>query len=141
MHSNRGTVPDRAAFAGGIVTDRDDQIDRRSIRVTEPIPGFGFEPIGRVTVALENLDRPRVYLTGRMTACAESPQSRLAEFVDQDFAENAPRRIAGAKDKSIYRHGDTRALRDRNLDEFDHGRIDRIDRDQVHDAAVDEIER
>jgi len=50
------------------------------------------------------LQRARIHLPDRLAAGAECTKPARAEFVNEDFTENAARRVSRAQNQDIYRH-------------------------------------
>ena len=96
MYSDGRAVPDGARLPGGVVADRNYNIDRRCVVTTKPVPGLGLEALDAMSFSQQFVDGARIDAAGGMAACAARPQLAATQFVDQHFAEYAARGIARA---------------------------------------------
>src|SRR5579862_4577999 len=99
MGADRSSGPDRAGFAGRVVTHRDDEIERRRARPGEFAPRFRPEPVGRITETLEQRQGMRVDLAGWRRAGGVGDELPLSQPVHDRFREDRPRRISGAEEE------------------------------------------
>lgn len=100
MHRDRGTVPYRAGFSGGVIADGDHQINWRRVVSTESIPRLRLEAVDAVTLLLQLFDRAWIDSSRWMTAGAEGLDVAAAKFIDQHFAENASSGIPRTQEKN-----------------------------------------
>ncbi len=96
MCSDGRAVPDRARLPGGVIADRNDNIDTRCVVTAEPVPGLGLEALDAMSFSQQFFDGARINVAGGMAARAERPQLAATKFVDQHFAEYAARGVARA---------------------------------------------
>ena len=96
MGGHRLAGPDRADFACGVVTDREDEIERRRARRGELLPRFRAEVVQVEAAALDDgpdmrIDPPRRHGPGGIGF-----EAARAFLVHQRLGDHRARRIAGA---------------------------------------------
>lgn len=82
MCSHRLTRPKWAILGRGSVADRENEIERRTIRLCELVPAFAAQTRAVEVQPRQKLDRHRMDGSLRMTSGAESPESALSPPAD-----------------------------------------------------------
>src|SRR5258708_37669799 len=101
MGGHRLTLPDRAHFFGGAVTDRKDEVKLGSSRPGEFIPSLASQACAGQTRPLELLQRLRSNLSRRMTSCTIGGECRLALVVQDRLGHDGPRRVSRAQKQNV----------------------------------------
>lgn len=91
MGARRPAEPDRARFAGGVVTNRDDKIEMRTRRRGKLIPAFAAQSLGWKIELPQELESERIYRTTRMTTRAEGVELPFSQTIENGFGEDAAR--------------------------------------------------
>src|SRR3546814_14644737 len=99
--SDRLARKDRAAFAGGVVANREDEIELGCTWFREFIPAFRVQAFGRIAEVSQHFDRHRMNITLGLTASAVGSELAFAHPVHQRFAQNRARRITGAEKQYV----------------------------------------
>ena len=101
MRGDRIARPDRADFAGGLVADGKDEIHHRRTGTDELVPALAAQTAGRQSEPLKKIERQRVHRAFREAAGAVALEPAGAPMVEQNFGEDAPRRVAGAQEQDV----------------------------------------
>ncbi len=101
VDDDRSAVPDWAGFARGAVAHGNHDVEFRRGRATEDVPGLGCKSIRRVPFLSERFERPGVHAARRRAAGATGAKPAAAQRVQQNFRDDAARRITGAKKQDV----------------------------------------
>ena len=106
--------PDRTYLAGGVITNGDDKIDGRRIRLREFVPGFAPQSCRRELHLLEELQGNRMDGALGMAAGTETADLTLPPVIRQALSQDAAGRVARAEEENIVgsAHQEARFLRD-----------------------------
>ena len=85
----------------GVVADGEDEIERRRARRRELVPALAAQAIGGHLHVPEQLERDGMHLALRAAAGAVADELAATPMIDQRFAEDAARRIAGAENQYV----------------------------------------
>jgi hypothetical protein len=83
--------PHRAALAGRVVADREDEIERRRARQGELLPRFRAQDGGVVAEAVEQRERVRIDRAFGLAAGREGAKLAGAELFENGLGEDRPR--------------------------------------------------
>ena len=101
MRRGRATRPDWASLRRGAVADGKDKIELRSIG--KLAPALGGIALCRITQRLERMNRPGVYLAGRIASGAVGLEAAFAVMAEDGFAQDRASGIARAQEQHVQR--------------------------------------
>ena len=101
MGGHRLPGPDRADLAGGVVANRENEIERRRAGRRELVPRLGAKIRDLVAAALDDRPDVRVDAAGRHRARRIGLEAPLALLVHQRLGDYGTRRIAGAEEEDV----------------------------------------
>jgi hypothetical protein len=101
MGCHRMAEPDRAGFAGRIVTDGEDEVHLRSASFGKDIPAFRAEPGCGIAKRVQSFQRPGMDLPLRMAASREGAEAAFPLGIEDGFRQDRACGIARAKKKHI----------------------------------------
>ncbi len=107
MRRHRLARPDRAGLAGGLVADRDDEVELDAARRGEFVPALAARAIRGNLHLREQFERQRIDPPGREASGTVAAESPPAPVIDERLRQDAARRIAGAQEQdvvSVLRH-------------------------------------
>src|SRR5687768_9395 len=116
VRGDRMPRPDRAAFAGGVVADGDDEVDRRGIPSCKLVPALRAQTLHREAVAAQHIERHRMRRAFGLAARRESAKAAFAQMVEQGLGEERARRVPGTQEQDVARlaHAGAQHLADRS---------------------------
>ena len=101
MRQHRLARPDRAGFTGGVVANRDDEIQLLAIRLGEFVPALGAQVRDVMAGGGQNFHGVRIDLAFGRGAGAEGLELAFAEIVEDGLAHDRTGGIAAAQEQNV----------------------------------------
>src|SRR4051812_16027020 len=101
MHRHGVTGPDGTGLAGRVVTNSEDEVERRRAGRRELVPALAAQAGGRKTLLSQQCERERMNLALGMAAGTESAESPLAPALNKRLAENAAGGISRTQNEHV----------------------------------------